>query len=73
MKLILPLLLILTSCYSVLNYNKGYSHNEEKSNRERIVLKHDKFSKNQMFKERKNSRRSIKRVNIKSSSRRLIR
>ena len=69
----LLLILLLTSCYSTVNYNQGQSHNESKANREMIVSKYDKFSKNQMIKQRKKSARAIKKAKKIRSSRRLIR
>lgn len=66
------LLLLLTSCYTGLNFNQGNSHNEQKANREKIVLRQDKFSKKQMIKQRKKSARAIKKAKKIRGSRRLI-
>jgi hypothetical protein len=69
----LILILLLTSCYSGLNYVVGNSHNSQKANRERIVMDYDKFSKKQMIKQRKRSSRAIKKEKKIRIHRRLIR
>ena len=73
MKLIFLLLLLLMSCYSGLNYNKGVSHNQDKENREKIISNYDKFSKKKMIKQRKNSSKAIKKAKKIRGSRRFIR
>jgi hypothetical protein len=69
----LILILLLTSCYSGLNYNKGFSHNQDKANRERIVMDYDRFSKKQMIKQRKRSSRAIKKARNIRNHRKFIR
>lgn len=49
------MVIILSSCYKGVNFNQGKTHNEEKANREKIVLRHDAFVKKEMAKHRKKS------------------
>lgn len=55
----LILLMFITSCgMKGPNYNQGHSHNQDKANREWVVLKEDKRMKRAMIKARKNATKS---------------
>jgi predicted small lipoprotein YifL len=55
----LMILIFITSCgMKGPNYNQGYSHNQDKSNREWVVMKEDKRMKQAMIKARKSALKS---------------